>query len=458
MKKSILTQTDSYKLGHYNMYPKGTTKVYSYFEARKGAQYNKTVFFSLQYLLKEYFVGKVITQEQIDKADKLVTAHLGPNVFNKEGWQYILDEHNGKLPLSIKAVPEGTAVEVDNVLFTVENTDPKCYWLTNYVESILTHVWYGSTVATKSKAIKNLMGFYLNVTCDNPEDSINFMLHDFGYRGATSSESADVGGAAHLLNFMGTDTVPSIEFLMNYYDADVCGFSVPATEHSIMTSEGKEGEFNVVENLFNEYPTGILSLVIDSYDYRNFIKVCGTTFRQTILNRNGITVFRPDSGDPVKTSLEVMSLLADHFGYTINKKGYRVLNPKVKMLWGDGIDVEGIDGILKTLEQGGWSLENIIFGMGGALHQKVNRDTQRFAFKSSYQVCNGQNKNIYKNPLDKSKVSKKGRLALILKNDSYETMQELERRSVFDELREVFRNGVLRINYTLEDIKKNLDR
>ena len=459
MSRNLLTQTDSYKLGHYNMYPKGTTKVYSYFEARKGAKFKRTVFFSLQYLLKKYFVGQVVTQEKIDKADKLVNAHLGDGVFNKEGWQYILDELNGKLPLCIKAVPEGMAVDIDNVLFTVENTDPKCYWLSNYVESILTHVWYGSTVATLSKTIKIMLESYLDYTCDNPEDSINFMLHDFGYRGATSTESADVGGAAHLLSFMGTDTVPAIELLMDYYNSDVCGFSVPATEHSIMTSEGEEGEFDVVQHLFNEYPNGILSLVIDSYNYRDFIMTLGTKFKEIILNRDGITVFRPDSGDPVKTSLEVMELLGEYFGYSINKRGFKVLNPKVKMLWGDGIDANGINDILYKLTVSKWSSENIVFGMGGALHQKVNRDTQRFAFKSSYQVCNGKGKNIYKDPLDTSKTSKRGRLSLIHDwNDSFTTMQELESVDPDDLLKEVFRDGELLIDYTLDDVKKNLDK
>ncbi len=380
-------------------------------------------------------------------------------MFNKKGWQYILDELDGKLPLSIKAVPEGTMVDVDNVLFTVENTDPKCYWLTNYVESILTHVWYGSTVATLSKTIKNLLEFYLKTTSDDPNKSINFMLHDFGYRGATSVESAEAGGAAHLLNFMGTDTVPSIEFLMDYYNSDVCGFSVPATEHSIMTSMGEEGEFDVVENLFNEYQTGILSLVIDSYNYKDFIDILGTKFKEIILKRDGITVFRPDSGDPVPTSLEVMELLSEYFGYTINNKGYKVLNPKVKMLWGDGITIDGISDICKALERNKWSLENIVFGMGGALHQKVNRDTQRFAFKSSYQVCDGKGKNIYKDPLDQSKTSKKGRLALIReKNGVYETIQELDNVVQNDLLKEVFKNGKLLIDYTLNEVKENIDK
>lgn len=456
MYKNIITQTDSYKLQHMNMYPRGTEKVYSYFEAREGAQFDKTVFFSLQYLLKEYFVGRVVTQEDINKAKALVDVHLGEGVFNLEGWQYILDEYDGKLPLLIKAVPEGTAVDVNNVLFTVENTDPKCYWLTNYVESILSHVWYGSTVATLAKKIKDIMMIYLKQNSDNPDDVINFMLHDFGYRGSTSSESSAVGGAGQLLSFMGTDTVPALEFMMDYYNADVCAYSVPATEHSIMTSCGKEGEFDVVQQLLDDYPIGILSVVIDSYDYKNFIKVLGTRFKNQIIKRDGKLVFRPDSGDPVDTTLEVLELLGKYFGYSYNSKGFKVLNEKVGVLWGDGIDKDGIVQIMASCQDARWATSNLVFGMGGALHQKVNRDTQRCAFKSSYQVANGAEKEIFKDPIDKSKRSKRGKLALIKIYDRYETRERCDDDN-HDLLVPVFKNGKLLVDYTLDQMKENIN-
>lgn len=456
-KQNFITKSDSYKFGHGPMYSPNTTTVYSYFEARKGAKFEATVFFSLQYILKEYFVGKVITQEMIDNAEKIISTHLGEGAFNKEGWQYILNKYNGKLPLSIKAVPEGMVIPVGNVMFTVENTDPKCFWLTNFVESILSHVWYGSSTATLAHETKIMLRRFLEVTDEDPEATINFAFHDFGYRSSSSDESAAIGGAGQLLSFMGTDTVTAIEFLMHYYNAEVCAYSVNASEHSVMSGEGKEGEFNVVKRLINKYPKGILALVIDSYDYRNFIKEAGTTFKETILAREGKLVFRPDSGEPIATSLEVIELIGKYFGYSYNSKGYKVLNPKVGMLWGDGITLDGIYNILQNFLENGWAASNIVFGQGGALHHTgVSRDMQRCAFKSSHQVANGISKNIFKDPIDGSKKSKKGRLALVYRNDKYETLQEVEGVIEDDLLVEVFRDGELLVEYSLDEVKTNL--
>jgi nicotinamide phosphoribosyltransferase len=457
MQKNIVTASDSYKFGHHGMLPKDTEYVYSYFESRNGARWDETVFYLLQYIIKEYFIGQVVTKESIDRAEKIIEAHIGPNVFNREGWEYILKEHGGRLPLKIKAVPEGTVVNVSNVLFTVENTDPKCAWLTNFVESILSHVWYGCTVATLSREVKKVIYDYLITTSGEEvaKAAINFCLHDFGYRGASSHESAATGGSAHLLNFMGTDTVPAIEVLMEYYNSDVCAFSVYATEHSVMTARGKAGEFEVVDELLNDHPTGILSVVIDSYNYKRFIETCGTRFKDRILTRDGKFVFRPDSGEPVATSLDVFYLLAENFGWTINNQGYKVLNEKVGILWGDGIDIDGIIAILKAFKDNKIATCNIIFGMGGALLQKVDRDTQRFAFKSSYQVRSGVGYDIYKDPLDSSKVSKKGRLALITMEDgSYKTLEKLKGISVIDRLRVVFLDGELLVDQTLDEMRE----
>lgn len=458
--RGIVTRSDAYKIGgHFNMYQDGTTLVHSYFGPRIGARFNKTVFFSLQYILKEKFVGKVVTQKMIDKAEALCEQHLGKGNFNKKGWQYILDVHDGILPLSIKAVPEGSVVDIDNVLFTVENTDPNCFWLTNYVESILSHVWYGSTVATLAANIKSMIFEYLVTTADDPEATINFALHDFGYRSASSDESADIAAGAHLLSFRGTDTTTGIEFLMDYYGADVCGWSVIATEHSVMSSRGREGEFDVLQDVLNKYRTGILSVVIDTYSWRNFIKVSGTTFKYQILNRDGKFVFRPDSGPPVETTLEILEMLGEYFGYTYNKQGYKILNPKIGVLWGDGINKDGVEDILKAIRAAGWCCSNLIFGMGGHLnHSDVKRDTQRCAFKSSYQIANGVGINTYKDPLDSSKKSKKGRLALVKRGEKYVTLEEVKGVIEDDLLVEVFRDGEMLVEYTLDDIKANLNK
>lgn len=438
------------------MYPKGTEIVYSYFESRVGARWDTTVFFLLQYILKEYFVGKVVTQEAIDRAEKIIDFNIGPGTFNRKGWEYILKEHGGKLPLKIKAVPEGTPVSVSNVLFTVENTDPECFWLTNFVESILSHVWYGSTVATLSREVKKVIyNFMLETDCKDAADAcINFALHDFGYRGGSSHETSATGGAAHLLNFLGTDTIPAIGILMDYYNTGPCAYSVYATEHSIMTARGEEGEFDVVDQLITDHPTGILSVVIDSYDYKRFIEVCGTRFKDRINARDGKFVFRPDSGDPVQTSFECFNLIAKYFGYTVNDKGYKVLNGQVGLLWGDGIDIDGIREILAFFKLNKIAATNIVFGMGGALLQKVDRDVQRCAFKSSYQVRDGVGYNIFKDPLDSSKASKKGRLALVLMEDgTHKTLEQIDSIEE-DLLGTVYLNGDLLADQTLEEIRE----
>lgn len=457
---NLIFETDSYKVQHYKMMPPGTEVVYSYFASRVNAKYPYFMLVTLQAIIKKYLVGKVVTQEKIDEAEALLNVHLGPGAFNREGWEYILNKYDGKLPIRIKAVQEGLPVPVSNVMLTVENTDPKCFWLTNYLETLISHVWYGSTVATKSRIAKEVMVKYLNQTSNNL-DAINFMLHDFGARSTSSSESALMGGLAHIINFWGTDTILGLVGAMRYYSAkSAVAYSVSATEHSVMTAEGEDGEFNVVDRLLDTFPKGILSMVIDSFDYMRFIRICGTSFKDKILAREGKLVFRPDSGDPVEVTLNVLNMLADFFGYTINSKGYKVLNPKVGVLWGDGIDVDGVEKVLIAVQNDGFSAENMVFGMGGALLQKVHRDTQRCAFKSSYQEVNGVGKNIYKNPLDQSKASKKGKLILIKDGgNNFITIQEADTAGQDvrnkDLLELVFENGELKRDMTFEQLREN---
>lgn len=462
---NIALKTDSYKLNHWNQYPEGTEIVHSYFESRNGAMFPYTVFFGLQYLLKKNIVGKVVTRAKIEQAAALTKAHLGSEErFNRAGWEYILNNHDGKLPLRIKAVPEGMVVPTNNVLMTVENTDEKnCAWLTNDLESLLTHVWYPSTVATLSRNVKEVIQKYLAETAENAL-GLDFMLHDFGYRGVSSDESAEIGGAAHLINFKGTDTVPAILLLSEYYGNgtfDGIAYSVPATEHSIMTALGKEGEAQVVANLLTNYPTGILSVVADSYDIYNFVdNIVGKQFKNQILAREGVFVVRPDSCDPTHPTPEslmvwIFDSLWASYGGTVNAKGFKVINPKVRVLWGDGIDRIGIAKILEATKAAGYSVENIAtFGMGGGLLQKINRDTQRFAFKSSAQKRNGVWHDIQKMPKDLTKASKKGKLKLVRdENNQLITVPDTDPRP--DVLVTVFENGVLLKEYTLEEIRKN---
>jgi nicotinamide phosphoribosyltransferase len=248
-----------------------------------------------------------------------------------------------------------------------------------------------------------------------------------------------------------------MDMAMDYYGASIDGlaYSVPATEHSIMTSLGKEGELMLMANLFRDYPEGILSVVIDSYNYRDFIELMGTAFKEIIVNRKGKTVFRPDSGDPVSVSLEVIEGLAKNFGYTTNSKGYKELPAYIGVLWGDGIDYDGIRNILFALKNKGWASSNIIFGMGGALLQKVNRDIQRFAFKSSAQERDGVWYDIFKEPLDSSKVSKRGKLKLSKNSEGHFFTVKDNSDDYTDLLETVFENGEIKKEYTFDEVRKN---
>lgn len=467
---NIILLSDSYKYSHPRMYLDNTTGIYSYFESRKGSKFPYVIFYGLQYVLKKHLEGVVVTKEKIDEAEALFNQHLGEGVFDRAGWDYILEAHGGKLPVRIRAVREGSLIPTDNVLMTVESTDEKCPWITNFIETLLTQIWYPTTVATLSHNIRRVMKKWIDETCDCSEEDkdaiLQYCLHDFGCRGVESMEAAAIGGSAHLLNFAGTDTVPALTIPSNFYgesDSYVPGVSIRATEHSVMTARGEAGEFDVVESLLAKNPDGFLATVIDSYDYRRYIEVLGTKYKEQILNRNGRIVFRPDSGEPVSTSLDVIELLGKYFGYTVNGKGYKVLPNQVRCLWGDGITEEGIDAILKNSAEHGWSAENWVFGCGGGLLQKINRDTCRFAFKCSSQKYDGEWHDVWKKPIDMSKASKRGRLALVwedgpnLTRDGgrYQTIREEELLNNFENLLElVFENGELKREQKFSDIRE----
>lgn len=450
MRKNIITLTDSYKFSHAAQYPKGTTSVYSYFESRVGARFKETVFFGLQYFLKEYLEGQVVTKEKIDQAQKLVDAHVGPGIFNRAGWEYILEKHGGRLPVRIRAVPEGTVVPESNVLMTVENTDPKLHWLTNYLETLLVQVWYPSTVASQSRAMKQTILEYLEKTGD--PSLINFKLHDFGFRGVSSVESAGLGAAAHLVNFMGTDTVAGLELAQDYYYGGMVGFSIPASEHSTITSWGKEGEADAMRNMLETYPKGLVACVSDSWDiFKAAADIWGARLKDSVLAREGTLVVRPDSGDPMMVIPTVMQILAEKFGATKNEKGYMVLNPKVRMIQGDGVDVETLPEMLDAVKGAGFSIDNIAFGSGGGLLQKVNRDTQRFAFKCAQVTVKGEDRDVFKQPAtDPTKNSKSGRLYLVKEPTGFATVH---RTNMPDVLQTVFENGKVTYEQTFEQVR-----
>ena len=465
MKDNILLLTDSYKQGHHAMLPEGTESVYSYLESRVGAKYPETVFFGLQAYLKRYFEGVVVTQDDIEEADAFCKEHfLGADFFNREMWEHIVNKHGGRLPLRIKAVAEGTPVTIGNVMMTVENTDPKCAALTNVFETILTHVWHSSNVATISRNVKLSMKHLFDSTVEEKDYwLLDYMLHDFGFRGVSSVESAGMGGAGHLVNFKGTDTIIAISYAQKYYNTkEMVGYSVAATEHSIMTARGPEGEFNVVRELIRKYPDGILSVVSDSYDIENAIRIYGTELKDNILNRNDGAKFvvRPDSlrfeGDKAADQIVwILEELEKYFGSTVNTKGFKELNPRVGVIWGDGISADEIEESLSKIVERGFTARSCVFGMGGGLLQKHNRDTQRNAFKCSAQKRNGEWVDIFKDPKDKSKVSKRGRLALV--QDEFCNFHTVPEGTDGDLLKTVFENGELVNELTWKEVRKNAE-
>lgn len=419
---NIILATDSYKASHFLQYPKGTDYIHAYVESR-GGRLGYTRFFGLQYTLMKY-LAKGVTEEDVHEARDILALHGVP--FNYEGWLYIARELEGKIPLEIRAVPEGSVIPNHNVLMTIESTDPKVPWIVGWFEGLLLQAaWYGTTVATNSYSIKKVILDFFRKTDDDAtvNANIDFKLHDFGFRGVSSSESAEIGGLAHLTNFKGTDTLPALVAGRKYYFENMAGFSIPAAEHSTITSWGRENEVEAYRNMICQFskPGSVYAVVSDSYDLFEAVEhLWGEILRQEVIDGAGTLVVRPDSGDPVTMVLKTLRLLDKKFGSEVNAKGYKVLN-NVRVIQGDGINEDSIYRILKAITEDGFSVQNIAFGMGGALLQGVNRDTNAFAMKTSAIRVNGVMRDVYKDPVtDNGKRSKKGILELLQLRDSQE--------------------------------------
>jgi len=448
---NIILNSDSYKYSQWVQYPPGTQYVYSYIESR-GGKYDRLVFFGLQAFLRD-FMSKPITRKMINQAEEVMKLHGEP--FNREGWEYILDMHGGILPVEIKSVDEGSVMYLKNVLVSIVNTDPKCFWLTSFLETaLLRAIWYPTTVASNSYCSKEIILDFLEKTGD--PSLIDFKLHDFGARGVSSLESATLGGMAHLINFMGTDTVSGILGAMEFYDAEVCGFSIPAMEHSTVTSWGREGEVDSFRNMLKHYAKEgkILACVSDSYDIYAACKKWGTELRQEVIDSKAVVVIRPDSGNPSEVVVNCVRILDKYFGSVVNSKGYKVLN-NVRVIQGDGIDHTSIRSILFCLQLAGYSADNVAFGQGGALLQGVNRDTLEFAMKCSAIMVDGKWIDVFKDPITSSaKKSKKGRLMLVKGQDGNFVTRPLEFRAELDDLLLVrYKDGTMYNETTFEQVR-----
>lgn len=417
---NLILNTDSYKASHWLQYPPKTENVSSYIEPRisKSGRYKTVIPFGLQIALKRYLT-KPITFEDVREAKRFWLEHGEP--FNEEGWMHILDNHDGFMPVVIKAVLEGTPVPVGSPIVTVEATDERCFWLVSYLETMLLRaVWYGTTVATQSWHLKQLIKSYLEKTGD--PTGLVFKLHDFGARGVSSMESAGIGGAAHLVNFSGTDTVSGVLCAQKYYGpCGMPGFSIPGAEHSTVTAWGPFNEKEAYENMIKAYgkKNAVYAVVSDSYDIYNAVsKIWGEALRQQVIDSGATLVVRPDSGHPATVVTTVLRLLDEKFGSKVNEKGYKVLN-NVRVIQGDGINPDSIKEILEWVTSAGYSADNVAFGMGGQLLQGVNRDTLSFAMKASAIKIDGKWLEVSKNPVsDPEKRSKRGRQTLMKSDDN----------------------------------------
>jgi len=463
---------DSYKVPHSMMQPEGLQNFFSYYESRLGAKYDKTVFFGLQAILKKLFVGKIVDQKGIDFADSFCKEHfMGADYFPRDTWEYVLNKHGGKLPFIIKAVREGTPVDVSNVMMTIEATDetinPNTGYayiapLVNAFETVLTHVWHPSNVATISYYVRKKFEEAFEESVD-PENfwMIDYMLHDFGFRGAAGLEAAEMGGMGHLVNFKGTDTMPAILAAQEFYNGGVEGHSVAASEHNVAMGEGQEREFEVTKRLIRTFKDAIFSCVSDTYSIENAMhEYTQGSLKSEIENMGsaGKFVIRPDSprfpGDTCADQvLWIARELEKGFGSTKNGKGYKVLNPKVGIIYGDGISPQDIGDTIDLLVENKFAASTCVYGMGGGLLQKHNRDTQRNAFKSSSAKIDGVWRGRCKNPQDATKKSKEGRLVLVMRKGKFHTIKDSECLEL-NQLETVYANGELVRDMSFEEVRK----
>jgi nicotinamide phosphoribosyltransferase len=478
LEPNLILMGDAYKYSHHKFYTDGLTKMVSYLESR-GGKFQETVMFGLQYIIKKYFTGEVLSAYMAEEAEEKLNGENGVfgkgGSFSKEKWMRLIEKHGGKLPIRIKAVPEGTVVPVKNVLMMIENTDDEFPWLVGFLETLLLQVWYPITVATLSREVKKVVVENLEKTGTAPElipAVVQFVLNDFGFRGVSSVESASIGGAAHLVNFMGSDNIMGSDMLIKFYNTKIMyGKSIDATEHSIMTMKGEKGELEMMKRVLLKSPTGIVACVSDSFNiFRACAEYWGTELRDIILSRQGVLVIRPDSGDPVATLREVFRILFEKFGFTINTKGYKVLPPQVRVIQGDGVNYDSIKDMYRVLAEDGIAAENLVLGMGGKLLQAgLDRDTQNFAVKACYAIINGVGFDIVKSPTEMGadgkikvsfKKSKKGLLKLVKTSDGgYYTMTSNEAgfAEAKCELVVIFENGELLVDENIEAIRKRAE-
>jgi nicotinamide phosphoribosyltransferase len=457
--------------------------VYSNWTPRKSRieGVNQVVKFGLQYFIKKYILHDFETyffkrpkNEVLAEYSRRINHYLGPN---QVGIEHIAALHDlGYIPMVIKALPEGSSVPLRMPMITLYNTLPDFFWLTNYFETLLSAIiWMPCTSATIAKQYRIVLDRYAHETSSIPE-FVNWQGHDFSMRGMAGIEAALTSAAAHLLSFTGTDTIPAIDFLEQYYnansDTELIGGSVPATEHSVMCMGSITGEMETFRRLIMDvYPSGIVSIVSDTWDLWKVLTEYLPALKKEIIQRDGKVVIRPDSGDPVDIicgnpnanhdyeKKGVIELLWDVFGGTVNSKGYKELIPQIGAIYGDSITIDRASAILERLKAKGFASTNIVLGIGSYTYQYNTRDTFGFAMKATYGEVNGIGREIFKDPItdDGTKKSAKGLIHISNENDTFNLKDQVDWATEKQgELKEVFRDGKLLIDQTLQEIRQRI--
>lgn len=460
---SLILRADSYKFSHAFAYPKDVVGMAAYIEARTNGK-DLMIPFGLQILLKRFLTQR-ITRANVATAKAFAEAHGDP--FAEDDWLYIVEKYNGAIPLTIRAVPEGTPVRSGNAMVSIICFDERVFWLAAYFETLIQRgIWYPTTIASMDYIIKRELKHLYEITGADM-GLLPFALHDFGARGVTCGEQAEIGGAAHLVNFMGSDNVEGTVTANFYYKEAMASFSVPATEHSVECSfgGGSEQEIEYLRHVLKYLakPGGIVSIVIDGYDVYRCAEALCTVLRDEIIACQAKVVFRPDSGDMMEVVPRILRMQEMAFGVTITSKGYKKIN-HVGIIQGDGVDHLSIGSLLgKIINVLGYSADCVIFGSGGALLQKVNRDTFKFAQKASSILREVQGVltwvGIAKDPVtDQGKKSKEGVLTLVKSKMTNEVLTMRIDEGPLDEEWEdmmvlVYENGCLYNETVLSEVR-----
>lgn len=454
-------RTDSYKYSHPELFPPDTTYCEYYIEPR-GGKFTTVVNTGAQYYLMEYF-SRTLTMEDVDMTELFTKAHGVP--FDRAMWEKVVTKYNGKIPLKIRGLREGTVVPVRVPLYVLSSTDPDFIPTVGFVETLFLKIWYPITVATTSFTIRQIMKEYLKMNSENWETHLEYMLHDFGDRGTSSEESAAIGGFAHVCIFKGSDTFKAnlmayIYYQHNIHEGKIASHSVVASEHSTITSWQRENEFKAYQNMIDKYAgkVAIISCVIDSYNHRECIKWWASK-KELLKSKGTKIVLRPDSGVPEEMVRECILLMAEEFGYSLNSRGYKVFD-NAGLLQGDGISSpEVIRTILKVLHSEEFAATNIVLGMGGGLLQMCNRDTSQFAMKMCGITSSGQNFEVYKDPFGFSaKKSKKGFLDVTrgIKGEYVVHESKNPHEMMGSELVLLYKNGELFNETSLDEIRARI--